>query len=226
MSQAGRIPIGRVAGELAIIVVGVLIALAADSWREGLRDRDREMAYLEGIRTDMVEAREVLDAAVAEDSVYREVAASNLAALTGGSWDGRDARSFLNFQVASDNIPTGGLKALVGSGDLALVQNEVLRAALIRAESDLAGTLGFVDEVTAQMEPNVRDILIAMTALNVEAEAAGRVVTIEDLRRDAVVVGGTQVYLVHITNVIASLNSARLAVDDLIAALDDELRNR
>jgi hypothetical protein len=34
------------AGELALVVVGVLIALAVDSWRGDRNDRERERAYL------------------------------------------------------------------------------------------------------------------------------------------------------------------------------------
>ena len=43
--------LGRVATELGIVVVGVIIALAADSWREGLSEKRLESQYVERLLT-------------------------------------------------------------------------------------------------------------------------------------------------------------------------------
>ena len=48
---------GRLLIELGVVVLGVGIALAADTWREDLELRDRELAYLRAIDADMEESR-------------------------------------------------------------------------------------------------------------------------------------------------------------------------
>ena len=45
--------VGRVAGEFALIVVGVMVALAGDSWLEARSQQSREREYLERIAADL-----------------------------------------------------------------------------------------------------------------------------------------------------------------------------
>ena len=53
MTQS-RIPWGRLAAEFCVIVVGVLVALAADDWRQSRDDRAREQALMNGLHSDLV----------------------------------------------------------------------------------------------------------------------------------------------------------------------------
>jgi hypothetical protein len=45
--------VGRVAGEFALIVVGVMVALAGDSWLEARSQQSLEREYLERIAADL-----------------------------------------------------------------------------------------------------------------------------------------------------------------------------
>jgi hypothetical protein len=58
---------GRLLIELGVVVLGVGIALAADSWREDRELRSRELAYLNSIAADMEEAARVLIATIEKD---------------------------------------------------------------------------------------------------------------------------------------------------------------
>ena len=57
--------VGRLAAELLVIVLGVLLALAADRWNEGRADAEAEAAYLERlmneIRADSIQMAAVVD---------------------------------------------------------------------------------------------------------------------------------------------------------------------
>ena len=51
----------RVSGELVVIVVGVLIALSADAWRESLLERRSEARHLRALREDVQESLQLLE---------------------------------------------------------------------------------------------------------------------------------------------------------------------
>jgi len=52
----------RFSGELVVIVVGVLIALSGDAWRESLLERRSEARHLQSLREDLQESLRLLDA--------------------------------------------------------------------------------------------------------------------------------------------------------------------
>jgi len=52
--------------ELLVVFLGVLIALAADSWRESLVERRTETQYLSTLRTDLARSDSVLASATAD----------------------------------------------------------------------------------------------------------------------------------------------------------------
>ncbi len=52
-----RHSVKRALVELGIIVLGVGLALAADSWREGLADRRTEREYLQRLRLELEAGR-------------------------------------------------------------------------------------------------------------------------------------------------------------------------
>ena len=49
-----------VVGDIAIVVVGVMIALAADAWWQGLEDKRREQQYLGALAADVASAKSSL----------------------------------------------------------------------------------------------------------------------------------------------------------------------
>ena len=54
MSRPERFPLGRLAAEFVVLVVGVLVALGVDRWVAGIDEREQEFAYLTELRTDFV----------------------------------------------------------------------------------------------------------------------------------------------------------------------------
>lgn len=122
--------------EFAIIVAGVLCALAAQSWWQGSEERRREQEYLRQLLSDTRENERRLDAAVAVDSVAGASVSRLAGALFGSTplpppdtlvaWFRGEAFASSDFQPLS-----GSYGALLRAGDLRLIRNDSLRALLV-----------------------------------------------------------------------------------------------
>ena len=60
MAEKAGTRAARVVGEFLVIVVGVLVALAVDEWRQSLSERQAEKEYLEQLHQDLEETSQVL----------------------------------------------------------------------------------------------------------------------------------------------------------------------
>jgi hypothetical protein len=120
--------------EFAVIVAGVLCALAAQAWWEGREQREREATYLRQLLADTrVNGARVAEA-VAVDSLAALSAARAADALTStGPPPPPDSlvRWISMAGVGSDlQTVAGSYRAVVGSGELRLIRSDSLRAAL------------------------------------------------------------------------------------------------
>ena len=130
----GRLPWRRLTAEFAVIVAGVLVALAVDAaWASQDEDR-RKASYLRQLEADLIVSGEALAAAIAADSVVRASADSlavsiNLPLLP----EGDQLVAWLwGVTVPSEFYPsTGTIQALVQGGDLRLIRDPQLRSALL-----------------------------------------------------------------------------------------------
>jgi hypothetical protein len=128
----------RALAELGIVVLGVMIALAADSWREDWLESRIEAGYLERLRVDVSAGLSVLEI---ERETYKSVAKSALA-LTGGIEENVQSvdddylvtnlieatqMGFGRNEMASDIT----YRELVESGRLNLIRNHVIREKLV-----------------------------------------------------------------------------------------------
>jgi hypothetical protein len=121
----------RVLGELIIVVVGVLIALAVDSWNEGRREKDQEAKYLSGILLDLRSDSAALDYRMETAARGLEVA-DRLIELRRDpqSTAAPDSLAVWFFRVAFiDNfqILDHTYREILGAGGLGLIRDEELR---------------------------------------------------------------------------------------------------
>jgi hypothetical protein len=124
------VPWKRLFAELAVIVAGVLIALAANSWWERRQERNHAEQYLEQLLVDFQETERRLRGTIAADSSRLE----GVNAVIGRAFRGPLP------QPDSLELPTGynyfeplkgTLTALIQGGDLRLLRNDSIRFALI-----------------------------------------------------------------------------------------------
>ncbi len=128
--------------EGAVIVASILLALAADAWGDERQDRSEERRAVLALAQDFEVAAERLESQVLiADSI--RVAADLILEWTAPEAESRDADSLGTLLNLIERTPTfrpplGTLDALLGSGDLGLIRNDSLRAALASFPSRLA----------------------------------------------------------------------------------------
>ena len=125
-----------------MIVTGVLVALAADSWWDGVGERKREDAYLEALAVDLARSIEQLEESIRADSleVVRNRAMLELlrAERTAASVDWREGLGMFGADVT---ISVGTVQALIATGDIRLIAEDTLRAAIVSLHGDVQTTL-------------------------------------------------------------------------------------
>jgi hypothetical protein len=121
------------AAELTIVVAGILIALAIQSWVDGRDDRAREREYLHQLQGDLRETERLV---MRDDSIHRVRDRSGVMLLHAFFTPDRPPRdSVLVWAIDATwyeprRPVLGTADALVATGDLALLQDHALRAAV------------------------------------------------------------------------------------------------
>lgn len=121
------------AAELTIVVAGILVALAIQSWVDGRDDRDHERQYLRQLRADLLETEQLV---LRDDSVHRVRDRSGVMLLHAFFTPERPPRDSvlvwaLNSTWYEPRRPIlGTAEALVATGDLDLLQDLAMRTAV------------------------------------------------------------------------------------------------
>jgi len=134
-SSVQRINWRQAVAEVALIVAGVLIALAVDNWRENEEKRDAETQYLISLKQDFESNREELEASIKEqEGIIREGDAilkmikAGLTDETAGEFFSRISNNLYYFR---DSAPTTGTyDDMLNSGRLLYIENQRLRSEL------------------------------------------------------------------------------------------------
>jgi hypothetical protein len=120
----------RLCAELAVIVGGVLIALAADAWWESRVERELARDYLQRLLVDFHETEERLRGVIAGDSTTLESVNQVVDRALRGVFPSPDSLDLPTRYNQFEPL-TGTLTALVESGDLRLIRNDSLRFELV-----------------------------------------------------------------------------------------------
>ena len=116
--------------EVAVIVSGVLLALAADSWWEQREERRQAEEYLQQLLNDFRQTERQLQNAIGGDTRKFESASRVVDRAYRGDFPPADS---LELPTGYDFFlpPTGTLTALVQGGDLRLLDSDTLRFELV-----------------------------------------------------------------------------------------------
>lgn len=102
-----------------MVLLGVLIALGVDSWWQGREERERELAYLRSINSDLAATVETLQSAIESDSARILTLDSAFVVFRGGEdVQLQELLGLLAITLSPFNLNTGTLNALVGTGDI------------------------------------------------------------------------------------------------------------
>ncbi len=126
------------AGELLLIVLGILIAMQIGNWNTGRQDRARELTYLTNIRSDLVANVALMDRFLAERK-ERVAGAQRILTHFGGkpikdvsafNADGINIYGWERFYLGNNTY-----QELVSSGNFALLSNHDIKTQLLDIEA-------------------------------------------------------------------------------------------
>lgn len=126
------------AGEIVLVVVGILVALQINTWNDARKDRERELGYLRNIREDVAANIVEMDAYIATReqgiaAAQRILAHFDGKPITDASAFNADSISIYNWRrfYLGDNT----YQELVGSGNFALLSNPGIKDGLLDVEA-------------------------------------------------------------------------------------------
>lgn len=135
--------------EIAVVVVGILLALGLQSWWQTREDDTRGAAYQIQVLADVKKTHATYQKAIATDTHLREVTARLIEALhTKEALQSEDAMPWLEWRSGwfADPRPiVGNVYALIDTGDIQLIPNPRVRAAIIEYASILKGSIDDID---------------------------------------------------------------------------------
>jgi hypothetical protein len=145
MSNSPNSRARRAAGEFAIIVVGVLVALWLDAGWAWLQDRQDERALIADLRSDFEANRSALQQVFVTQHRAADVTRQILTVgVDGLPADSVDVLFQAMLNVQTFNPRTGALNSALGSGRIQLLRNQSLRSAL-------AAWPGYLDDATEEV---------------------------------------------------------------------------
>ena len=150
-----------------MIVVGILLALAADAAWDSRKDRQREQAYLAALLTEMRAAREELEGDQANRR-RRIAAIDSLQAYFGRS--DADNVAVTEWAISAEGIvfffpPSSTLNDLISSGGLQFIRSGDLRRALMEYQQEVPRLRQMEDREESLIELELRPYLGTTFAL-------------------------------------------------------------
>ena len=160
--MAEKSKLGRLATELFVVVLGVMIALAADSWRQGLEEQSIERRYLERLTDDVLGSMSNLTAH-RESKAVIAAAAYELARSMEGDASPLSDDAFLETlfratQIGFDRQEFSDVtyQELVASGNLALIRDPGVREGVVEFHRRLDALIEILDELQRVVPINDR----------------------------------------------------------------------
>jgi hypothetical protein len=150
-ASGGRNRLGWLAAEFLVVVLGVVVGLAVDSWRDTRTDLDREIGYLERLRDDLESDTAMLARVQVQDSLRGGMVLSYLDIVDGAVPFPDDHITALEgltaSLMASFNLPRRDTyDELINQADLRRIRSRAVREGL----AEYHGTAGMA--AAAQFE--------------------------------------------------------------------------
>jgi hypothetical protein len=128
--------------EFVLIVLGVLAALAGNSWWEGRQERGREEVYLRQLAADLRESERIMEQGLLRTRGYYLGAARVLRAFHSAEPPPPDSLATWIRQSDGYMDPRpvlGTVRGLIASGDLRLLRDDALRSAVLAFAQEADG---------------------------------------------------------------------------------------
>lgn len=136
-------------GQFAIIVVGVLVALAADRWNQGRQDRQAEARYIGALVHDLEADTAAIAGALDLVTAFVTDGRRVVQVLEGGDWAGTPedlarAVEYSLYLPFPDGFARATFEDLQSTGNLGLIRSDSLRTTLTRYYGAIEGVEGWL----------------------------------------------------------------------------------
>lgn len=139
---------GQVMLELALLIVGILIALAVDGWMDERRDARLELAYFERLERDLDQSLQTMDEFVAFERLQTADGVLAYRGLRGVPGVEREQVAAAVVHLANRRtlrLQGATYRELLSTGNLRLIRSQELREAIVRLYEDAERTTTVVD---------------------------------------------------------------------------------
>lgn len=200
--------------ELLIVFFGVLIALAADAWLQARVDVERTTSYLGGISADMDAAAGQLDPTMVRMQAELERLSELLELIRSDAALSDTLVVSTWFNGGTADVPMGTMNALLATGDLELVGDDVLRNTLVREHATLEAELASAALGSAKISNNVdRRIVAEEEAKNELGLSSGLALPLQAARRSPELVAAHRIHLGAMTIRLGQFRRMRQSVE-------------
>jgi len=222
----------RLFAEAVVVVLSILLAFAIDAGWDNRQARENERAVIRGIQSELEESSQVLAASrdattQAYDDLQRFLSAPRSELLQmSPSVAVNKVFAPLTRQFGGA-IPTGALDAATGSGELAVISDPALRAALARLGSSNDAMKGMVDLIG---EMDARTVAILG-----EFEGIQRIFTMDEpqldaetlaaLRSDPRIMGAATAKMWFVGGYLSELGRLQSIIDENLRLIADNLED-
>jgi hypothetical protein len=215
-----------VIGQLALIVGGVLIALAVDSWWGNRQERHEERAYLEQLLADLRETESRLENSIDGDVGMLDRVSRVLDRALNGPLPPPDS---LDLPTGYNQFRplTGTAMALVQGGDIQLLRNDSIRFRLIAYTALINATETLLRHTETliwnSMERKILGFLRHARSSNDRGDVASRTIDVAAALSDPELVSALEVQKAASQNRIRNLQRLQQPTTELIQLLASEL---
>lgn len=224
---------GKGVAEFAIVVVGVVVGLAADEWRQGFRERAMERGYLQRLEADLILGRERIAGHAARFSAASEAAGElirlleadnestdpdRLVALAATAGQTGFHRSLMIYRTTYDE--------LLATGYLGIIRDDKLRRAIVEHFRLADSLLEEADEIPQLYNKRfksitgVRPVEYATGSVTMAPEVRARLLTL--LRNDPEILAELRYFYAELAGA-QQFQTSLDGIDDLLRQLRQEM---
>jgi len=227
-------------GEILLVVIGILIALQVNNYREGHQTKARETAFLHGLRSDLLLNLDELERSIDKYSRATRSAGVMISYFEGASITRTDSLNFHTMEVLGwkpfiRNNST--LREMISSGSLGILSDDSLKNELLRMELSYDKIDGSQEHMrydyqeylygpffrTGDMEQAYKDYMAILAGTEQATNNSINAGVIKILLNDPAYKNGFSLCLLNGKNLISSLEEMVISTQGALSRIDKQL---
>lgn len=218
-------------GEIVLVVIGILIALQVNNWNNQKKDREKEIYYLNSIKTSIALSQNELDRVISDaalisasaDTLFQMLAHQKYELLQG---ELLDSLLFNAADYSMISLNDGGIREVLNTGALDIIHDEKIRVSLASWDEHIHKIRKFEEE-TQYHSRNYFKFLNDYMDFSLSVTKAPSLV-IPSKKEDLLLNPSLRNYLGNIANIHSRMHwrytQEKKALDTLNALIDQHLK--